>query len=180
MKHYWVTCIAPTEQTGQWTFFHLIFGDTWQWLMARRAQLAPLLPPELADGVSWTPLWRKLAIGATTSLYMKAMALACVPASITPIQTTSISIWTHSNSHEGCTFLLSTHVLYSRWSALCSWQSNAEQERCFSHRKVWRWSQIPGEERASREKSHWYLVGCQSSDSSQTAEPLVLKYHSLI
>lgn len=99
--------------------------DTWQWLMARATQLALLFPAALAGGISRTLLWRKLAVGATTSLYMKATALAHVLAPITSIQTMSISIWTKG---QELYLLLGTHVLYIQnhtETALCSCQHKA-------------------------------------------------------
>lgn len=89
----WSPHLCPLSNEVK-TFFHPKMRDTWQWLVARATQLARLPPTVLARGVSRTLLWRELAVGVTTSLYMKAMALAHVSVLITPIQTMSISIWT--------------------------------------------------------------------------------------
>lgn len=151
--------------------------DTWQWLMARTTQLALLLPTELTGGVCRTPLWRKLAVGATTSLYMKAMALACIPAPITPIKTMSISIWTKG---QELYLLFSTCVLCIHQhteTASCSWQHKAAKGLTpFPTGRVWKWSQIPAEERESKKVS---LLSCGIARLRQAPEPVVLKCYDI-
>lgn len=154
--------------------------NTWQWLVARTTQLALLFPTAFAGGVSRTLLWHKLAVGATTSLYMKSMALACVPAPITPIQTVSISIWTKG---QELYLLVSTHVLYilhHTETALCSWQRKAAKG--LTHFPTGGFEDEAKSQQRSekaKRKCHCYLVGLQGSDSSQTTETLVLKRYSI-
>lgn len=115
------------------------------------------LPPALAGGVSRILLWRKLAVGETTSLYMKAVALARVPVPITPIQAMSISMWAgmEGRGDKSCTF--SWVHMYSTCAIILQQHRvpgsiKLRRDWCIPQQGVWRWSQIPTKGLESKEE----------------------------
>lgn len=157
-----------TKWWGEWKIFYAK-KDTWKQLIATTSQLAFLFLLLFAGSVSGILLWRKLAVAETTSLYMKAVALAKIPVPITPIQAMSISMW--AGGQELYLFLR-THVLYMcnhTSAASCSWQRQAAkglmysptggfEDEAKSQQSDWK----------AKRKCHCYLVGLRGTDSSQT------------
>lgn len=111
------------------------------------------------------------------------MALALVPAPITPIQTMSISIWTNG---QDLYLLLSTHVLYIHHHtepALSCWQDKAVKGLThFPTGGIEDGAKSQQRSEKVKRKCHSYLVGLLGSDSSETTQPFgfkMLQYRSL-
>lgn len=131
------------------------------------------LPPALAGGVSRILLWRKLAVGETTSLYMKAVALARVPVPITPIQAMSISMWAgmEGRGDKSCTFSwvhMYLHVQSYFSSIVFLAASSCEGIDVFPNRGFEDEAKSQQRDWKAKRKCHCYLVSLQRTDSSQT------------